>query len=214
MKQIKSKKRVAEHGEVFTPPHLVKAMLDLVRDETQLIDSRFLEPACGSGNFLIEILRRKLDVVREKYGKSNFENRQYALLAIMSIYGIELLEDNIVECRKNVLDVLKNYLDLDDDDALKIATSYVLSQNLVHGDAMKMKTGDGDAITFAEWGYIGKGKFQRRDFRYDIMTRNSAVKSKNSLFSFGPEQEVYAPSKTYVPMTIKQIAQMGNKGGN
>ena len=189
-------------------------MLDLVGDETQLIDSRFLEPACGSGNFLIEILRRKLNVVREKYGESNFENRHYALLAIMSIYGIELLEDNIVECRKNVLEVFKNHLDLDDDDVLKIAASYILSQNLIYGDAMKMSTSNGDAITFAEWGYIGKGKFQRRDFRYDIMTRNSAVKSKNSLWNHTSEQEVYGPSKTYVPMTIKQIAQMENKGEN
>jgi hypothetical protein len=212
MSQIKSKERVAEHGEVFTPPHLVEAMLDLVKDETQRIDSRFLEPACGSGNFLIKILQRKLDAVNKKYGQSDFENRHYSLLAVMSIYGIELLPDNIAECRHNVLQILSNYLNLDDDDLLYKAASYVLSQNLVHGDAMTMETNDGGAITFAEWGYLGKGNFQRRDFRYDVMTLNSAVKSKNSLFSFTPEVEVYAPSKVYPTMKINGIAEMNVKG--
>jgi hypothetical protein len=212
MSQIKSKERVAEHGEVFTPAHLVEAMLDLVKDETQRIDSRFLEPACGSGNFLIKILHRKLEAVNEKYGKSDFENRHFSLLAVMSIYGIELLPDNIEECRQNVLQILSNYLNLDDDDSLYTAASYVLSQNLVHGDAMTMKTNNGDTITFAEWGYLGKGNFQRRDFRYNIMTLNSAVKSKNSLFSFTPEVEVYGPSKTYPTMKMNDIAKMNIEG--
>ena len=212
MSQIKSKERVAEHGEVFTPPRLVEAMLDLVKDETQRIDSRFLEPACGSGNFLIKILQRKLDAVNEKYGQSDFENRHYSLLAVMSIYGIELLPDNIAECRENVLEILSNHLNIDDDDLLYKAASYVLSQNLVHGNSITMETNDGGAITFAEWGYLGKGNFQRRDFRYDVMTLNSAVKSKNSLFSFTPEVEVYAPSKVYPTMKMNDIAEMNVKG--
>jgi len=97
MSLIKSKERVANHGEVFTPPWMVEAMLDLVKNETERIDSRFLEPACGSGNFLVQVLRRKLAAVEIRYGKSDFERRHYALLAVMSIYGIELLPDNIVE---------------------------------------------------------------------------------------------------------------------
>src|SRR5437660_9787753 len=105
MSLIKSKKRVADHGEVFTPPWLVEAMLDLVKGETERIDSRFLEPACGSGNFLVPALRRKLTAVELKFGKAAFERRQYALLATMCIYGIELLSDNIAECRANVLEV-------------------------------------------------------------------------------------------------------------
>jgi hypothetical protein len=214
MSQIKSKQRVADHGEVFTPPHLVAAMLDLVKDETQRIDSRFLEPACGSGNFLIKILQRKLDVVKQKYGKSEFENRHYSLLAVMSVYGIELLSDNIAECRKNVLEILSLHLSIGEDDVLRNAALYVLSQNLVHGDAMTMKTHDGDAITFAEWGYLGKGKYQRRDFRYDLMTKNSVVKSKNSLFAYTPDLEVYAPNKVYPMMTMKEIAEMNNEVGN
>ncbi len=98
MSLVKSKQRVADHGEVFTPVWMVEAMLDLVKDETERIDSRFLEPACGSGNFIMQILRRKLAAVELKYGKSDFERRHYALLALMCIYGIELLADNIAEC--------------------------------------------------------------------------------------------------------------------
>ena len=159
---VRSRERVADHGEVFTPDWMVEAMLDLVKEETERIDSRFLEPACGSGNFLVQVLRRKLAAVELKYGRSEFERRHYALLALMSIYGIELLTDNIAECRANVLEVLAEYLNLTEADELYRAASYVLSQNLVHGDALTMRTHDGEAICFAEWGYLGKGKFKRR----------------------------------------------------
>src|ERR1700742_5350233 len=106
MSLIKSRKRVADHGEVFTPPWMVDAMLDLVKGETERIDSRFLEPACGSGNFLAHILRRKLASVEIKYGNSEFERYHFALHGLMSINGIELLPDNIVECRSNLLGTL------------------------------------------------------------------------------------------------------------
>src|SRR5512138_3717919 len=183
MSLIKSKRRVADHGEVFTPPWMVEAMLDLVKAETERIDSRFLEPACGSGNFLMPILRRKLAAVELKYGKSDFERRHYALLALMCIYGIELLGDNIAECRANVLDSLTQYLDLDEADTLYQAASYVLSQNLVHGDALTLRTHDGQPITFAEWGYLGKGKFQRRDFHLGTLTLSSTLSAEGSLFA-------------------------------
>ena len=150
MSYIKSKKRVSDHGEVFTPPWLVEAMLDLVKDETERIDARFLEPACGDGNFLAPILRRKLAAVELKYGRSDFERRHYALLALMCIYGIELLADNIADCRANLLAVFAEYLNLDPADELHRAARFVLSQNLVHGDALTMRTHDGPPITFAE----------------------------------------------------------------
>ncbi len=136
-KYVKSKQRVADHGEVFTPPWLVEAMLDLVREETERIDSRFLEPACGSGNFLVQVLQRKLATVELKYGKSDFERRHYALLGLMCIYGIELLADNIAECRDNVLEIFADYLNLDETDDLFRAASYVLAQNLVHGGVIE-----------------------------------------------------------------------------
>lgn len=207
----KTKQRVADHGEVFTPEWLVEAMLDLVKDETQRIDSRFLEPACGSGNFLVKILQRKLAAVEAKYAQSDFERRNYALLAVMCAYGIELLDDNIAECRANLLEVLADYLVLDASDELHRAASYVLSVNIVHGDAMKMTTLDGAPISFAEWGYLGKGKFQRRDFRLDTLTLSSAFSAEDSLFSSIGRHEIFSPTKTYEPMNIAELAALADR---
>src|SRR5271157_2762346 len=184
MNLIKSKRRVADHGEVFTPQWLVEAMLDLVKGETERIDSRVLEPACGSGNFLVPVLQRKLAAVESKFGRSEFERRHYALLAVMCTYGIEILADNIAECRANMLEVFAEYLNLDESDDLYRAAFYVLSQNLVHGDALTMLMDDGQPIAFAEWGYLGKGKFQRRDFRLDTLTQMSSFSQEGSTRSF------------------------------
>lgn len=203
---MKSKKRVADHGEVFTPAWMVEAMLDLVKGETERIDARFLEPACGSGNFLEQVLRRKLAAVELKYGKSDFERRHYALFALMCIYGIELLPDNIVECRVNMLKILTEYLSLNESDDLYRAASYVLSQNLVHGDALTMRAHDGKPITFAEWGYLGKGRFQRRDFRFDVLTGSSAFSAEGSLFAHMGKHEIFTPVKTYPPTTLGELA--------
>jgi hypothetical protein len=203
---IKSKKRVADHGEVFTPSWLVDAMLNLVKDEADRIDSRFLEPACGSGNFLIRVLQRKLAAVEVKFGKSEFEKRHYALLALMCTYGIELLPDNIAECRGTMLEVLAEYLAIGEEDEFYHAASFVLSHNLVHGDALTMRTQDGAPITFAEWAYIGKGKFQRRDFRLDVLTGSSAFSAEGSLFAHLGKHEIFTPIKTYPPMTVRDLA--------
>ena len=206
MNTIKSKQRVADHGEVFTPPWLVEAMLDLVREETERIDARFLEPACGSGNFLAPILRRKLAAVQLKYGRSDFERRCYALLALMCIYGIELLADNIAECRANMLEILAESLKLDETDELYRAAAGVLAQNLVHGDALTMRTHDGQPITFAEWGYLGKGRFQRRDFRLDTLTLSSTFSAEGSLFAHLGKHEIFTPTRTWPPMTVSELA--------
>src|SRR5260221_3386248 len=206
MTLFKSKQRVADHGEVFTPPWMVEAMLDLVKGETERIDSRFLEPACGSGNFLVRVLQGKLGAVELKFGKSEFEKRHYALLALMCIYGIELLADNIAECRANLLEIFAEYLNLNESDDLYRAASYVLSQNLVHGDALTMRTHDGRPITFAEWGYLGKGKFQRRDFRFDVLTHSSAFGEEGTLFAHLGRHEIFTPAKTYPPMTVRELA--------
>ncbi len=205
MSLTRSKQRIADHGEVFTPSWMVEAMLDLVKGETERIDARFLEPACGSGNFLVQILQRKLAAVELKYGKSDFERRHYALLGIMCLYGIELLPDNIAECRANVLEILAEYLDLDESDDLYRAAFYVLSQNLVHGDALTMQTITKEPITFAEWGYLGKGRFQRRDFRFDVLTGSSAFSAEGSLFAHLGKHEIFTPVKTYPPMTIGEL---------
>ncbi|MDP2787262.1 MAG: N-6 DNA methylase [Pseudomonadota bacterium] len=209
MSLIKSRKRVADHGEVFTPAWMVEAMLDLVKDETERIDSRFLEPACGSGNFLVRVLQRKLAAVELKYSKSDFERQHYALLALMCLYGIELLADNIAECRENVLEIFADYLNLQASDDLYRAAALVLSQNIVHGDALTMRTRSVEPITFAEWGYLGKGRFQRRDFRFDTLTGMSSHTEQGSLFA---KHEIFTPTRTYPPMTISELAaQEGNQ---
>jgi hypothetical protein len=208
MNCVKSKQRVADHGEVFTPAWMVEAMLDLVKEESERIDSRFLEPACGSGNFLVRILKRKLGAVELKYGKSDFEKRHYALLALMCIYGIELLADNIAECRANLLEIFAEYLGVDESDELYRAASCVLSQNLVHGDALTMRTHEGKPITFAEWGYLGKGKFQRRDFRLDVLTGSSAFSAEGSLFAHLGKHEIFMPTKTWPPLTVSDLAAL------
>ncbi|MBP8168488.1 MAG: SAM-dependent DNA methyltransferase [Azonexus sp.] len=187
---------------------MVEAMLDLVKDETERIDARFLEPACGSGNFLVPILLRKLAIVELKYGKSDFERGHYALLGLMCIYGIELLPDNILECRTNVLEVFAEYLNLDEADDLCRAATHVLSKNLVHGDALTMRAKDGQPITFAEWGYLGKGKYQRRDFRFDVLTGSSAFSAEGSLFADLGKHEIFAPIKTHPPMTVRELAAL------
>jgi len=187
---------------------LVEAMLDLVAREAERVDSRFLEPACGSGNFLVHILRRKLATVELKYRKSDFEKKHYALLALMCLYGIELLADNLAECRANMLEVLADYLDMDRSDNILCAAGYVLSQNLVHGDALTMRDQSGQPITFAEWGYLGKGKFQRRDFRFDVLTGSSAFSAEGSLFAHLGKHEIFTPVKMYPPFTVSELAVM------
>jgi len=214
MNYIKSKQRVADHGEVFTPAWLVEAMLDLVKGETERIDSRFLEPACGSGNFIVSILRRKLAAVELKYGQSDFERRHYGLLGLMCIYGIELLPDNIAECRAHLLNIFAGYLQLDPSDDLYRAARFVLSQNLVHGDALTMRTHDVLPINFAEWGYLGKGKFQRRDFRFDVLTHASAFGAKgpqDSLFGHLGKHEIFTPTRSYPPMTVIELAAVSQE---
>ena len=205
MTLVKSKQRVVDHGEVFTPPWMVEAMLDLVKAESERIDARFLEPACGSGNFIAHILRRKLAAVELKYGKSDFERRHYALLALMCIYGIELLADNVAECRENALGIFDEYTQANNDDDLHMAAMHVLKTNILQGDALTMRAFDGQPIAFAEWGYLGKGKFQRRDFRLDVLTGSANFSAEGSLFG---KHEIFTPIKTYAPMTLRELAAL------
>lgn len=207
---IKSKRRVADHGEVFTPQWLVEKMLDLVKGETERIDARFLEPACGSGNFLVPILQRKLAAVELKFGKSDFEKRHYALLAVMCCYGIELLDDNIAECRANMLEVFAGYVGLTEADELYRAAYHVLSLNLVHGDAMTMRDTTGSPISVVEWGYLGKGKFQRRDFRLDVLTSMASFSTEGSLFAGLGKHEIFTPAASYPPTTVSDLARFAD----
>jgi hypothetical protein len=205
---VKSKQRVADHGEVFTPGWLVEAMLDLVKAETQRIESRVLEPACGSGNFLVPVLQRKLAAVEMKYGRSDFEKRHYALLGLMCVYGIELLADNVVECRQNLLEVFVGYLGLDEHDEWLAAANAVLNANIVHGDALAMTTRAAkppEPITFAEWAYLGKGRYKRRDFRFDAITKRSSF-GADTLFADMGKHEIFVPVREHPLITVKELA--------
>jgi len=195
--QVKSKKRVAEHGEVFTNEREVKAMLDLVKQETERIDSRFLEPACGDGNFLAEILERKLDVVLSRYKKSQLEFERNAITAISSIYGVDLLEDNVQICRERLLGILKikyqkEYASKTNEEFLN-AASFILSKNIIWGDALSMKTTKGKPITFSEWSAVNGSMIKRRDFQLDKLLENVEY-DDSELNLFSDQQEpVFIP---------------------
>jgi len=208
---VRSKKRVADHGEVFTPPVLVEAMLDLVRAESERIDSRFLEPACGSGNFLVPILRRKMATAETRYGKSDFERRHHVLLALMSIYGIELLADNVAECRTNLVEVFAGVAGVNSHDDWYVAGCSVLDANIVHGDALTMRTraASPEPITFAEWSYLGKGRYHRRDFRFDTLTQMSSLGEEGTLFADLGKHELFTPTRDHGSLTVSDIAKSG-----
>ena len=207
LQSVKSKQRMAAHGEVFTPPWIVEAMIDLIEDESERIDSRILEPACGSGNFLVPVLRRKLSTVHARYGKSDFERCHQALFALMSIYGIELLEDNAAECRDNLLKAFAEYVTAKADDKWQAAAANVLRVNIVNGDALSMTTqgADSKAITFAEWAYLGKGIFHRRDFRFDNLAQMSSFGSE-TLFGNSDNHDIFIPVRDHGPMSVTDIA--------
>jgi hypothetical protein len=205
---VRSKQRVADHGEVFTPPELVEAMIGLVRSEAERIDSRFLEPACGSGNFLVPVLRHKFATVQDRYGRSDFEKRHHALLALMSIYGIELLEDNVLECRETLLGAFAEFVGAQVGDQWHVAASTVLGLNIVHGDALSMRTqGESSGpVTFAEWSYLGKGRFHRRDFRFDTLTQMSSFGEEDTLFAELGKHEIFTPTKDHGSLSVAEIA--------
>lgn len=168
--QIKSKQRVEDHGEVFTSHKEVSAMLDLVKQETDRIESRFLEPACGTGNFLIEVLRRKLNVVEGRYKKSKLEYERYAVLAISSIYGVDIQEDNVFQCRQRLFDYFDDcYTTLygkECSDDCRNSVKFILGKNILWGDALTMKTvcGKQDPIIFSEWSAVNGSMIKRRDY--------------------------------------------------
>ena len=190
--QVKSRERVQQHGEVFTNEREVNAMLDLVRHETERIDSRFLEPACGDGNFLAEILRRKLRVCRslvEQKKNTQLEYEKNAVLAVSSIYGIELLADNAMACRERLFRIFSDeyhalYGDLVKQDCLQ-SIRFLLSKNIIIGDALSYHRVDKpeEWILVSEWSLIGSGMMNRRDYQFSYLV---AANHGNDLFSDEP----------------------------
>jgi len=216
-KQVKSKKRVADHGEVFTSEREVNAMLDLVKQETERIDSRFLEPACGTGNFLIEILRRKLAVVQSRYGKSPYEYEKYSILALTSIYGVELLQDNVVECQERLFQIwnLEYFRHCPEifSDACREAARFILKRNILCGDALTLKTEEGEPIIFSEWSFVTGDYINRRDFRLDELFQKQdetdPLFSTKWVYDEGIKAFVPKPIKEYPPIEYRRVAEYG-----
>lgn len=176
--QVKSKKRVTDHGEVFTNPREVNAMLDLVKHETERIDSRFLEPACGNGNFLAEILRRKLDVVSSRYSKSQIEWERYAVLAVSSIYGVEILEDNAQECRERLFEIFdERYSALFKQKCkteCRRSVKFLLKRNILWGDALDFTNPvTKQPIVFSEWSAVNGDMLKRRDYMFKFLVEKT-----------------------------------------
>jgi hypothetical protein len=204
--QVKSKKRVVDHGEVLTGKREVNAMLDLVKQETERIDSRFLEPACGTGNYLSEILERKLRIVEERYGKSQLDYERYAVLAVSSIYGIDVLEDNIQQCRQRLFGIFDlKYLRLfknKTSDNCRESIRYILDRNIIHGDALSLQTvGDNPKpIVFSEWSPVNGSMLKRRDFTFHGLLDHAAMKELPLFSDLGEDVFIPTPLKEY-PLT-------------
>lgn len=178
LKQVKSKKRVADHGEVFTNEREVNAMLDLVKQETERIESTFLEPACGNGNFLAEVLRRKLNVVTDRYKKSQFEWERYSVIAISSIYGVDILEDNAQECRERLFNIFNEYYQKlfkqDCKEDCRKSVKYLLQHNILWGDALDFTNPvTKQPIVFSEWKPINGTLIKRKDFMFQFLVEQS-----------------------------------------
>jgi hypothetical protein len=176
--QVKSKKRVADHGEVFTSEREVNAMLDLVKQETERIDSRFLEPACGTGNFLVEILNRKLKIVKDRYKKSQIEFERNAIIAISSIYGVDILQDNAIECRDRlfeIFDVIYTRLyKTDCKEDCRASVKFLLKRNILWGDALDFTNPETkEPIVFSEWSAINGSMIKRRDYVFKFLVEQT-----------------------------------------
>ena len=205
-KQVVSKKRVADHGEVYTRAREVNAMLDLVKQETERIESRFLEPACGTGNFLSEVLNRKLHVVEMRYRKNQLDYERYAVIAVSSIYGIDILEDNILECQKRLFDIFDlAYTALFKGAAkeeCRETVRFVLGRNIICGDALTLKTvGDKpQSIVFSEWSPFNGSMLKRRDFTFHGLLAHAEHQELPLFSDLGEDVFLPTPVKEY-PLT-------------
>ena len=207
--QLKSKKRVTDHGEVFTSEREVNAMLDLVKQETERIDSRFLEPACGNGNFLAEVLRRKLTTVEANYKKSQLEYERYAVIAISSIYGVDILEDNAQECRERLFNIFdEQYSKIYKNDCkeeCRISVEFLLKRNILWGDALDFTNPVTKVpIVFSEWSAVNGSMLKRRDYVFKFLVEKT---HQFSMFNDeGNPAAIDEPIKDYPVMHFLKLA--------
>lgn len=209
--QVVSKKRVADHGEVYTAKREVDAMLELVKHEAERIESRFLEPACGTGNFLAEVLDRKLQVVESRYSKSQLEFEKYSVIAASSIYGIDILQDNVKTCQDRMFDVFnaryqKLFKGKENLDCIR-SVKLVLSKNIIWGDALSLQTADTPSkpIVFSEWSQINSN-IKRRDYSFHELVAQAAIQELPLFSDLGDEVFIPDPVKDYPMTNIFNIA--------
>jgi hypothetical protein len=206
--QIKSRKRVKDHGEVFTQEREVNAMLDLVKNETERIESRFLEPACGNGNFLAPILEKKLTIIERKYGSSQNEFEKMAILGISSIYGVELLQDNVEACINRLYNIINEtytrlYKNKYKNEFMK-SVDVVLRRNILQGNALTLKRPDEkDYIIFSEWSLVND-MLKRRDFQYAELADFDP--KRPTLFSLREVSDT--GEAVFSPMPVKEFPLM------
>ncbi len=211
-KQVISKQRVSDHGEVYTRKREVNAMLDLVKQETERIDSRFLEPACGTGNFLIEILTRKLKVVEGRYKKSQLEYERYAVLAVSSIYGIDILEDNAIECRRRLFEYFdQQYTRLYGakcKEQCRCSVRYILGHNIIWGDALTLETAgkSPEPILFSEWSPVNGNMLKRRDFSFHSMMEQATYAELPLFSDLGDDVFIPTPEKEFPLVHFLELA--------
>lgn len=211
-KQLISKQRVTDHGEVFTGKREVNAMLDLVKQETERIESRFLEPACGTGNFLREILTRKLNVVEQRYRKSQLEYERNAVIAVSSIYGIDILLDNVEECRRSLFGLFDwNYSSIfkrTAKNSCRNSVKYILERNIIRGDALTLKTvGDNPQhIVFSEWSPVNNVMIKRRDFTFHGLLQHESMKELPMFSDLGEDVFIPKPEKEYPLVHFLEVA--------
>ena len=211
-KQVISKQRVTDHGEVFTNKREVNAMLDLVKPETERIDSRFLEPACGTGNFLAEILERKLQVVESRYEKIQLEYERNAVLAVSSIYGIDILEDNVAECRNRLLEIFHNRYQAKFKSAVNPectrSIQYILQRNIIWGNALDLMTvGNApEQIVFSEWSPINGSMLKRRDFTFHGLMDHAKMKEMPLFSDLGEDVFIPTPVREFPVVHFLKVA--------
>ena len=198
--QIKSKERVAEHGEVFTAQREVDAMCDLVKPETERIDSRFLEPACGDGNFLATILKRKLAIVKKNYRRSAYDWERYSLLALGSLYGVDILLDNAVACRKRLYAIwneeYQKICKKECNNETRMSAWFILDRNIVCGNALTLMRVDKDGedtpepIVFSEWTFpVNDARMKRKDYTLaELMAAEEPPKQEIQMSLFDPAE--------------------------
>ena len=199
-RQIKSKERVSARGEVFTAEREVNAMLDLVENECLRPDSRFLEPACGDGNFLTAILKRKLAELKRKYKKSPRDYEKLSIVAIGSLYGIDIMNDNVIACRERLFSIWdEEYTDhckIEASNEAREAAHFIISRNIINGNALTLMCVDADGndttapIVFSEWTLISGNQMQRSDYTMSdllLYNNNSTDNGMGNLFALTEE---------------------------